>query len=126
MPSDATRLPECVRPQATGATAPVHGPIPQVLERSEGIARGGGPQYVTLDWSHREDASIFIVEIQAFDAEALRWIEDPLHKRPTVEGDTALAEMFASTGAWRWRVRGVTLDGQQSQFSRWSAFSIRD
>jgi hypothetical protein len=121
-----TRFAGWVRPAATGPDASFAGSIPQVLEPSEGIALGGGPQFVTLDWSHREDASIFIVEIQAFDAEALRWIEDPLHKRTTVEGDTALAEMFASTGAWRWRVRGVTLDGQQSQFSRWSAFSIRD
>lgn len=121
-----TRFAGWVRPAATGPDASFAGSIPQVLDPSEGIALGGGPQFVTLDWSHREDASIFIVEIQAFDAEALRWIEDPLHKRTTVEGDTALAEMFASTGAWRWRVRGVTLDGQQSQFSRWSAFSIRD
>jgi hypothetical protein len=121
-----TRFSGWVRTAASGPDASFAASIPQILDPSEGIALGGGSQSVTLDWSHREEASIFIVEIQAFDAEALRWIEDPLHKRTTVEGDTALAEMFASTGAWRWRVRGVTLDGQQSQFSRWSAFSIRD
>jgi hypothetical protein len=121
-----TRFAGWVRPAASGPDASFAASIPQILDPSEGIALGGGSQSVTLDWSHREDASIFNVEIQAYDAESQRWVEDPPQKRTTVEGDTVLVEMFPSTGAWRWRVRGVTLDGQQSQVSRWSAFFIRD
>ena len=121
-----TRFAGWVRPAASGPDVSFAASIPQILDPSEGIALGGGSQSVALDWSHREDASIFNVEIQAYDAESRRWVEDPPQKRTTVQGDTVLVEMFPSTGAWRWRVRGVTLDGQQSQFSRWSAFSIRD
>lgn len=121
-----TRFAGWMRLAETGPEASFAASTPQILDPSEGIALGDGPQTVTLDWSHRDDASIFIVEIEAYDAGAQRWIEDPPHKRTTVEGDTELAEMFPSAGAWRWRVRGITLDGQQSQFSRWSAFAIRE
>lgn len=121
-----TRFAGTMRGAATAPDASFPASTPQILDPSEGIAFGGGPQAVRLAWSHREDASVFIVEIQTYDAQAQRWIEEPLHKRTTVEGGTELTEMFPAAGAWRWRVRGVTLDGQQSQFSRWSAFAIRD
>lgn len=121
-----TRFAGWVRGAASVPDASFAASAPQILDPSEGIAFSGGAQTVRLAWSHRNDASIYIVEIQTYDAAAQRWIEDPLHKRATVAGETELAEMFPSTGAWRWRVRGVTLDGQQSQFSRWSAFAIRD
>lgn len=97
---------------------------PRIVQPSEGIQFAGGPQTVRLAWSNRDEASLHIVEIEAFDSEAQRWIEDPVHKRVTVEAGTELSEMFPSAGNWRWRVRGVTADGQQSLFSRWSAFSI--
>jgi hypothetical protein len=99
---------------------------PQILEPAEGVQLGGGPQPVLLAWSHRDDASIYIVEIESYDATSQRWVEDPLHKRVMVDDGTELSEDFPSAGAWRWRVRGVTADGQQSQFSRWSAFGIRN
>ncbi len=121
-----TRFSGWVRGAPNAPDASFAASTPQILDPSEGIAVGGGPQAVGLAWTHREDASIFIVEIQAYDTQEQRWIEDPLHKRMTVEGRTELTEMFPAAGAWRWRVRGVTLDGQQSQFSRWSAFAIRD
>lgn len=97
---------------------------PQIVQPSEGVQFGGGAQPVRLAWSHREEATLYVVEIQAFDAEAQRWIEDPVYKRVPVEGGTELVSTIPSAGNWRWRVRGDTADGQQSQFSRWSAFSI--
>jgi Family of unknown function (DUF6232) len=97
---------------------------PQIVQPSEGAQFGGGPQPVRLAWTHREEATLYIVEIEAFDAEAQRWIEDPVYKRVTVEVGTELSDMIPSIGNWRWRVRGVTADGQQSQFSRWSAFGL--
>jgi hypothetical protein len=99
---------------------------PRILEPAEGVQFGGGPQPVRLAWQSMTDASIYIVEIEAYDPIARRWIEDPLHKRVTVESMNELAETFPRTGAWRWRVRGVSPAGEQSQFSRWAAFGLRD
>ncbi len=99
---------------------------PRILEPAEGVQFGGGPQPVRLAWQSIADASIYIVEIEAYDPISKRWIEDPLHKRLTVEALDELAETFPRTGAWRWRVRGVSPAGEQSQFSRWAAFGIRD
>ncbi len=120
------RFAETVELSAPRPDAAFAASAPQILEPSEGIQLTGGPQPVRLAWSHREDASIYIVEIESYDAAAQRWIEDPLYKRVTIEADTELSEMFSTAGAWRWRVRSVTADGQQSQFSRWSAFGIRN
>jgi hypothetical protein len=99
---------------------------PRILEPAEGVQLGGGPQPVRLAWQGPADASIYIVEIEAYDAVARRWVEEPLHKRVTVESLEELAEAIPRTGAWRWRVRGISPAGEQSQFSRWSAFGIRD
>ena len=117
---------DTVGPAGAGPDASFAGSVPQILEPSEGIQFDGGPQSVRLAWSHRDDAALYIIEIQTFDSQTQRWIEDPLHKRVTVEAATELADTFPFAGNWRWRVRGVTADGQQSQFSRWSAFSIRN
>jgi hypothetical protein len=122
-------VPRALFAQSIGVAAPGSNFLassPQILEPAEGVQLGGGPQPVRLAWSHRDDASIYIVEIESFDTTSQRWIEDPLHKRVMVDDGTELSEDFPSAGAWRWRVRGVTADGQQSQFSRWSAFGIRN
>ena len=112
---------------ATGAApASFAAAAPRILEPAEGVQLPGGPQPVRLAWDGPTDASIYIVEIEAYDAVTKRWIEDPLHKRVTVESMDELAESIPRTGAWRWRVRGVSPAGEQSQFSRWSAFGIRD
>lgn len=108
------------QPQSFAASAP------RILEPAEGVQLGGGPQPVRLAWQGPASASIFIVEIEAYDTVARRWIEDPLHKRVTVESIEELAEAIPRAGAWRWRVRGVSPAGDQSQFSRWSAFGVRD
>ncbi len=99
---------------------------PRILEPAEGVQLAGGPQPVRLAWQGPDNASIYIVEIETYDNVTKRWIEDPPHKRVTVERMDELAESIPRTGAWRWRVRGVSPAGEQSQFSRWSAFGIRD
>jgi hypothetical protein len=81
---------------------------------------------VRLAWQGPAGANVYIVEIEAYDAIARRWIETPLHKRITVNAVEEIAEVIPRTGAWRWRVRGVSADGEQSQFSRWAAFGVRD
>ncbi len=99
---------------------------PRILEPAEGVQVSGGAQPVRLAWQGPSGASIHIVEIQAYDPAARRWIENPLHKRVIVNSEEELAELIPRTGAWRWRVRGVSADGEQSQFSRWAAFGIRE
>jgi len=99
---------------------------PRVLEPAEGIQFSGGAQPVRLAWQGPAGANVYIVEIEAYDAIARRWIETPLHKRITVNAVEEIAEVIPRTGAWRWRVRGVSADGEQSQFSRWAAFGVRD
>ena len=99
---------------------------PRILEPAEGVQLPGGPQPVRLAWQGPDNATIYLVEIETYDTVTKRWIEDPPHKRVTVERMDELAESIPRTGAWRWRVRGITPSGEQSQFSRWSAFGIRD
>lgn len=99
---------------------------PRILEPAEGVQLSGGPQPVRLAWSGPDAATIYIVEIETYDASARRWIDEPQPRRITVEAATEVAESFPATGAWRWRVRGVTPDGEQTQFSRWAAFTLRD
>lgn len=99
---------------------------PRILEPAEGVQLSGGPQPVRLAWQGPAGASVFVVEIEAYDATARRWIENPPHKRITVDSGEELAELIPRTGAWRWRVRGVSTGGEQTQFSRWAAFGIRD
>ena len=108
------------------ADSPFAASAPQIVDPAEAVQLMGGPQTVRLAWVHRADAVLFIVEIESYDATTQRWVEDPPHKRITVENATELSEAFPSAGDWRWRVRGVTSDGQQSQYSRWSAFTIRN
>jgi hypothetical protein len=79
-----------VRPAASGPEASFAASNPQILDRSEGIALGGGSQSVILDWSHCENALIFNVEIHACDAESQSWVEDPPQKRTTLDGDNEL------------------------------------
>lgn len=99
---------------------------PRILEPAEGVQLSGGPQPVRLAWQGPAGASVFVVEIEAYDATARRWIESPPHKRITVDAGEELAELIPRTGAWRWRVRGVSTGGEQTQFSRWAAFGVRD
>lgn len=99
---------------------------PRVLEPAEGVQLPGGAQPVRLAWQGPANASGFVVEIEAYDATARRWIENPVHKRLSVESAEELAELIPRTGAWRWRVRGVSASGEQSQFSRWAAFGLRN
>lgn len=108
------------------AGAPFAAAAPRILEPAEGVQLPGGPQPVRLAWQAPPGASIHVVEIEAYDAITKRWIEDPVHKRVTVESMEELAESIPRTGAWRWRVRAVSPAGEQSQFSRWSAFGVRD
>lgn len=120
------RFAESLSASLPRADAPFAVSAPQIVDPAEAVQLMGGPQTVRLAWVHRADAVLFIVEIESYDATTQRWVEDPPHKRITVENATGLSEAFPSAGDWRWRVRGVTADGQQSQFSRWSAFSIRN
>lgn len=99
---------------------------PRILEPVEGAQISGGAQPVRLAWDSLQDANIYIVEIESFDTASQRWIDEPLHKRATIEAATELAETIPGAGAWRWRVRGVSPAGEQSQFSRWAAFTLRD
>ena len=79
-----------------------------------------------LAWSARDEAVRHVVEIQAYDAVAQRWMEDALHARVTVDGESALAQAIPGAGYWRWRVRSVSAGGEQSQVSRWAAFGVRE
>lgn len=123
---ERARLAETVRPRSEEAGLPFAASSPRILEPAEGVQIGGGPQTVLLAWSSPSEAVRHVVEIESYDALAQRWISDPQHRRVTVEGANELAEAFDSAGYWRWRVRSVSAAGEQSQFSRWAAFGIRN
>lgn len=123
---ERTRFADTVRPRPEDSGLPFAASSPRILEPAEGAQIGGGPQTVLLAWSSRSEAMRHVVEIESYDAIAQRWIPEPQHRRITVEGASELAEAFDSAGYWRWRVRSVTDAGEQSQFSRWAAFSIRN
>jgi len=123
---ERARLAETVRPRAEDPGQPFAASVPRILEPAEGVQIGGGPQTVLLAWSSRGDAARHVVEIESYDALAQRWISEPQHRRVTVEDASELAEAFGSAGYWRWRVRSVSEAGEQSQFSRWAAFGIRN
>lgn len=120
-----TRLADSLRATTT-PNAAFAATSPRILEPAEGVQLGGGPQPVLLAWSGLDQASAYVVEIQSYDAVAQRWIEDPLFKRVTVSDGAELSEEFPSAGYWRWRVRAASASGEQTQFSRWSAFGIRN
>ena len=97
---------------------------PRILEPVEGAQLAGGQQSIRLAWTGNDSATSYLVEIQPFDSAIQRWASDP-PRRMMIPAATEVAETFA-VGVWRWRVRGVSVDGEQSQLSRWSAFGVRD
>lgn len=108
-----------------GAARTFAASAPRILEPAEGAQIPGGPQPVRLAWTRLETATVYIIEIQTFDLATQRWIDDPQARRLTIEAAEEIAENLPTTGAWRWRVRAVSADGEQSQFSRWAAFALR-
>lgn len=111
---------------ASGVSASFAAASPRILEPAEGAQIPGGPQPVRLAWSALDSATVYIVEIQTFETATQRWSDEPQARRLTVEGAEEVAESLPAAGAWRWRVRGVSAAGEQSQFSRWAAFGIRE
>lgn len=123
---ERARFAETVRPRPEESGLSFAASSPRILEPAEGVQIGGGPQTVLLAWFGRDEAARHVVEIERYDALAQRWISEPQHRRVTVEYASELAEAFDSAGYWRWRVRSVSAAGEQTQFSRWAAFGIRN
>ncbi|MEQ1781074.1 MAG: DUF6232 family protein [Hyphomonadaceae bacterium] len=98
---------------------------PRILEPAEGAQLSGGRQSIRLAWIGIDSATAYRVEIQSFDSAIQRWTNERQPRHITILGAAELAETFA-VGVWRWRVRAVSSDGEQSQLSRWAAFSVRD